>query len=148
MTPWGTPEGDNILKQVADSIKSCFRQDTDIIGRIGGDEFLIFLSDINDDRVLEMAQSLSSSIINLKVKAASEYNPCDFLSISMGIATSVPQTDDLLIDLYKAADEALYNTKRAGRNRISFNKKIILELSVSIYTRHILCSVCSRLRMF
>ena len=83
MTPWGTPEGDNILKQVADSIKSCFRQDTDIIGRIGGDEFLIFLSDINDDRVLEMAQSLSSSIINLKVKAASEYNPCDFLSISM-----------------------------------------------------------------
>jgi len=121
----GHPEGDNILKQVAESIKSCFRRDTDIISRIGGDEFLIFLSDINDDHVLEMAQSLSSSIINLKVKAASEYNPCDFLSISMGIATSLPQTDDLLIDLYKTVDEALYSAKKAGRNRISFNEKII-----------------------
>ena len=47
----GHPEGDNILKQVAESIKSCFRRDTDIISRIGGDEFLIFLSDINDDHV-------------------------------------------------------------------------------------------------
>lgn len=121
----GHPEGDNILKQVADSIKSCFRRETDIISRIGGDEFLILLSDINDDHVLEMAQSLSSSIINLKVKTASEYNPCDFLSVSMGIATSMPQPDYLLIDLYRNVDEALYRAKKAGRNRISFNEKII-----------------------
>lgn len=121
----GHPEGDNILKQVADSIKSCFRRETDIISRIGGDEFLIFLSDINDDHVLEMAQSLSSSIINLKVKTASEYNPCDFLSVSMGITTIVPQPDDLLIDLYRNVDEALYSAKKAGRNRISLHEKII-----------------------
>lgn len=121
----GHPEGDNILRQVADSIKNCFRRETDIIGRIGGDEFLIFLSDANDDRVLEMAQSLSTSIINLKVKTASENNSGDFLSISIGVATSTPQQDDLLIDLYKTADEALYRAKRAGRNCISFHDKII-----------------------
>lgn len=121
----GHPEGDNILRQVADSIKSCFRRETDIIGRIGGDEFLIFLSDANDDRVLEMAQSLSTSIINLKVKTALENNSGDFLSISIGVATSTPQQDDLLIDLYKTADEALYRAKRAGRNCISFHDKII-----------------------
>lgn len=121
----GHPEGDNILRQVADSIKSCFRRETDIISRIGGDEFLIFLSDVNDNRVLEMAQSLSSSIINLKVTTASENNSGDFLSVSIGVATSVPQPDDLLIDLYKTADEALYRAKRAGRNCISFHDKII-----------------------
>lgn len=121
----GHPEGDNILRQVADSIKSCFRRETDIIGRIGGDEFLIFLPGVNDDCVLEMAQSLSTSIINLKVKTASENNSGNFLSISIGVATSTPQQDDLLIDLYKTADEALYHAKRAGRNCISFHDKIV-----------------------
>lgn len=121
----GHPEGDNILKQVADCIKSCFRRETDIISRIGGDEFLVFLPDVNDDHVLEMAQSLSSSIINLKVKTASENNPYDYLSVSIGIATSAPQPDDLLVDFYKTVDEALYRAKKAGRNCISFNEKII-----------------------
>lgn len=121
----GHLEGDNILRQVADIIRSCFRRETDIISRIGGDEFLIFLSDINDEHVLEMAQSLSSSILNLKVKTTLENNPGDFLSVSMGIATSIPQTDDLLINLYKAVDEALYFAKRYGRNCIAFHKKII-----------------------
>lgn len=117
--------GDNILKQVADSIKSCFRRETDIIGRIGGDEFLIFLPDAGDARILEMAQSLSSSIINLKVTTASENNPGDFLSVSIGVATSTPQPGDLLVDLYKTVDKALYRAKRAGRNCISFHDKLI-----------------------
>jgi diguanylate cyclase (GGDEF)-like protein len=121
----GHPEGDNILRQVANSIKNCFRRETDIIGRIGGDEFLIFLPDVNDDRILEMAQSLSSSIINLKVTTVSEDNPRDFLSVSIGVATSLPKPDDLLIDLYKTVDKALYRAKRAGRNCISFHDKMI-----------------------
>ena len=121
----GHPEGDHILTQVAESIKSCFRRETDIIGRIGGDEFLIFLPDVDNDRVLERAQSLSSSIINLKVKTALENNPGDFLSVSIGVATSVPQPDDLLADLYKAVDKALYRAKGAGRNCIAFHDKLI-----------------------
>ena len=129
----GHPEGDNILRQVADSVKSCFRRETDIISRIGGDEFLIFLSEVNDDRILEMAQSLSSSIINLKVTTASENNPGDFLSVSIGVATNTPQPDDLLVDLYKAVDKALYRAKRAGRNCISFHDKLI-QIGVPVET--------------
>ena len=129
----GHQEGDNILRQVADSIKSCFRRETDIISRIGGDEFLIFLPDANDDCVLEMAQSLSTSIINLKVKTALENNSGDFLSISIGVATSTPQQDDLLVDLYKAVDKALYRAKRAGRNCISFHDKLI-QIGVPVET--------------
>lgn len=121
----GHLEGDNILKQVADSIKDCFRRDTDIICRIGGDEFLIFLSDIDDNHILEMARTLSSSIINLKVKTLVENNPCNFLSVSIGIAAGVPQPDDLLIDLYKKVDEALYRAKKTGRNCIFFHEEII-----------------------
>jgi len=129
----GHPEGDNILRKVADSVKSCFRRESDIISRIGGDEFLIFLPEVNDDRILELAQSLSSSIINLKVTTASENNPGDFLSVSIGVATSIPQPDDLLVDLYKTADEALYRAKRAGRNCISFHDRII-QIGVPVET--------------
>lgn len=122
---FGHLEGDHILRQVANCIKSCFRRETDIISRIGGDEFLIFLPDVIDDRVLEMAQTLSSSIINLKVKAAFENDSCNFLSVSIGVAMSVPRPDNSLINLYKAADDALYDAKNAGRNCISFHNKII-----------------------
>jgi diguanylate cyclase (GGDEF)-like protein len=118
-------EGDHILKQVASSIKMCFKRETDIISRIGGEEFLIFLSDVDDDHVAEMAQFLSSAITNLKIRATSENNPCSFLSVSIGVVTSVPQTNDLLVDLYKRVDKALYHAKWNGRNCISFNGKII-----------------------
>lgn len=121
----GHLEGDRILKQVADCIKDCFKRETDIISRIGGDEFIIFLSDVNDDSLLRMAKYLSSSIIDLKVKTASESNLFDFLSVSMGIATGVPSPGDLLLDLYKNVDEELYRAKRAGRNCISFHEEII-----------------------
>jgi len=129
----GHPEGDNILRKVADSIKSCFRRETDIIGRIGGDEFLILLPDASDARILEMAQSLSSSIINLKVTTALENSPGDFLSVSIGVATSLPKPDDLLVDLYKTVDKALYRAKRAGRNCISFHDKLI-QIGVPVET--------------
>lgn len=120
----GHLEGDRILRQVADSMKDCFMRETDLISRIGGDEFLIFLPDIDENDLLETAQSLSSSIIQLNVRTASDTDPCDFLSVSMGIAASMPQPDDLLIDLYRTVDQALYDAKRAGRNCISFHEKL------------------------
>lgn len=118
-------EGDNILKQVADSIKMCFKRETDIISRFGGEEFLIFLSDIDDDHIVEMAQFLSSTITNLKIKTTAENNPCDFLSVSIGVAMGIPQPNDLLTDFYIRVDQALYHAKKSGRNCISFSGKII-----------------------
>lgn len=121
----GHLEGDKILQRIADCIKTCCRRKTDIISRIGGEEFLVFLSDADDEQILYMAQTLSAAITDLKIKAASESNPCDFLSVSIGIATIMPQAHDLISDLYKQADKALYHAKRNGRNCISFNGNII-----------------------
>lgn len=122
---FGHLEGDNILKQVADSINTCFKRETDIISRFGGEEFLIFLSGVDDDHVIEMAQLLSSAITNLKIKATAENNPCDFLSVSIGVVTGIPQPHDLLIDFYIRVDKALYHAKKCGRNCISFNENVI-----------------------
>ena len=121
----GHLEGDNILKQVADSIKRCFKRETDIISRFGGEEFLIFLSDIDDVHVVDMAKLLSSTITNLKIKSTTVNNPNEFLSVSIGIVTSMPHADDRPIDLYKQVDNALYHAKTSGRDCISFNGNII-----------------------
>ncbi len=121
----GHLEGDKILQQVADCIKVCCKRKTDIISRIGGEEFLIFLSDVDDEQILYMAHTLSAAVTDLKIKTASESNPCDFLSVSIGIATGIPQAHDLTSDFYKQADKALYHAKRSGRNCISFNGNII-----------------------
>jgi len=121
----GHLEGDNILKQVANSIKECFKRETDIISRFGGEEFLIFLSDIDDVHIVDIAQLLSSTITNLKIKSTAANNPNEFLSVSIGIVTSMPQAHDQITDLYKQVDKAVYHAKRNGRNCISFNGNII-----------------------
>lgn len=121
----GHLEGDKILQQVADCIKACFKRETDIISRIGGEEFLIFLSDVDDKHILVMAQTLSTIVTDLKIKAAAENNPFEFLSVSIGIATSTPQANESIVDLYKQVDQALYHAKRNGRNCISFNGNIV-----------------------
>lgn len=122
----GHYEGDNILKQVGKCIKSCCKRETDIVSRIGGEEFLIVLSDINDIYIIEIAQEISRSIKDLKIKTVGENAPSEFLSISIGIATATP-TDELSpTDLYKTADSAMYQAKGSGRNCICFNDTIII----------------------
>ena len=122
----GHYEGDNILKQVGECIKDCCKRETDIVSRIGGEEFLIVLSDINDIYIIEIAQEISQSIKDLKIKTVGENAPSEFLSISIGIATATP-TDELSpTDLYKNADSAMYQAKGSGRNCICFNDTIII----------------------
>lgn len=121
----GHLEGDKILQQVADCIKACFKRETDIISRVGGEEFMIFLSDVDDEHIFDIAQDFSAIVTDLKIKATSENNPFEFLSVSIGIATSTPQANESIVDLYKQVDQALYHAKRNGRNCISFNGNII-----------------------
>ncbi|HCA29392.1 MAG TPA: hypothetical protein DEP23_07430, partial [Ruminococcaceae bacterium] len=98
-------------------------RETDIIGRIGGDEFLIFLQDIDNDHIVEMAQNLLSSLSSFKVKACPGSYKC--LSVSIGIETGIPQTGDSLKEFYNRADMALYHAKKSGRNCISYDNVII-----------------------
>lgn len=126
----GHLKGDDILKQVAHSIKTCFKRETDIIGRIGGDEFLIFLPDIDNGHIVKMAQILLSTLTGLNVKVCTD--SFHYLSVSIGMEAGIPQAGDSLTDFCNRADEALYHAKKNGRNCISYNKVIIknhIELS-------------------
>ena len=106
---YGHMFGDEVLKYMADRLRQSIRSG-DIVARVGGDEFLIFLSYKADpDTVLQRVYE------NL---AGGSYG--DFpISVSMGVATNEAVGDDYDV-LFHAADQALYSVKRGGRGRFAF----------------------------
>ena len=107
--------GDMVIKEVSQIIKQNIRV-TDLVARYGGDEFIIMLVDIPNEKVLTIAQRIRSSIEEEKFTTpeGKTFNT----NISIGIAESY--NDSTLETLIKKADQALYRSKNLGRNTVSF----------------------------
>lgn len=113
---YGHIEGDRAICGIAQALKSQFRQ-TDILGRIGGDEFMVYLrgaaesSDAISVKLIEFSKRLSA----LSVGQEGSHS----LHCSIGCAIQEPQTDDFET-LYRRADVALYHVKRSTKNGFAF----------------------------
>ena len=106
----GHPFGDDVIRFVAGSIRDTFRE-TDYVGRMGGDEFMVLMKDTTPEITKERAADL-----NKKIKRTfTERDISVGISCSIGIAFF--SKDGRNYDaLYKAADQALYEAKEAGKN--------------------------------
>ena len=106
--------GDSIIMEIARQLRRTFRQD-DIIGRVGGDEFHVYMRDVSEIAgIRTRAQSLCSSIRNLFKNS----NIDNAVSVSVGIA--VTERPIAYEDLFRQADVALYHAKGNGKNRYEF----------------------------
>jgi len=107
---YGHATGDAALRDVANRLTESLRK-TDISGRIGGEEFAILLPGTRLDRAAEVAEKLRQHIEEARVQ---------FLGIDLGITASFGVTAGLndLEMLMRNADEALYQAKAEGRNRV------------------------------
>jgi len=109
---YGHLYGDTILSQIGGILKGLFRSH-DIVGRIGGDEFLILLKDIpNEDLLRDRCDTILESIGSMLEKTIPELGG----SCSIG-AVLIPNHGDSYGELYKKADDALYLAKGAGKNQ-------------------------------
>ena len=110
---YGHQAGDRFLIEFADYLKRNFR-DSDVIGRIGGDEFFVFTKNIIDDDMIDgKARNILEIIHNVGDKYAG-------VGIGGSIGISVyPKDGTSLEELYSKADEALYRAKKSGKNRYS-----------------------------
>ena len=109
---YGHPEGDRVIAQKAAAIKHVFRT-SDIVGRIGGDEFMVLLKNVADDEIAEhKAAELCAA---LQSDFAHDGGESAALTASVGVAAY--KDGETFAQLYKAADEALYSAKRAGKDR-------------------------------
>ncbi len=108
--------GDTLLKTLGKDIKTEFRM-TDIIGRTGGDEFMVFLKDVKDDLIVEREANRITRFFH-DFKAGGDYVKYS-ASASIGAAI-FPDDAKTFRDLYVAADQALYKAKKRGKNQLVF----------------------------
>lgn len=116
---YGHDAGDEVLKESSRRFSSCVRE-TDTVARIGGDEFLIILTEL---KIPENAALIAEKVIQSLLKPFKVNGRQVSVSISMGIAF-FPRNSDNPEGLIKLADEAMYEVKNSGKNGFAFSKVI------------------------
>ena len=107
--------GDEVLRSLGQQIGSIFRA-SDIIGRVGGDEFFIFLKNIMmDETIKKEAKKVENFFQDFKTGEYTKYSA----TASIGVAI-FPEEGADFDSLYKAADQALYKAKKRGKNQLAF----------------------------
>lgn len=107
--------GDDVLRKLAQMLKGSVR-DTDVVGRVGGEEFAIVYVGANKELAMRLAESLRQSIEAFPFPNR-QHQPLGAITISGGVAT-FPDDSKKGEVLLRCADQALYEAKAAGRNRI------------------------------
>ncbi len=113
---FGHSSGDAVLINIGNALKACIRPG-DVVCRLGGDEFAIILDKTGPEEVALVGSRIRSTIEQLDFLVDEAEGQRTVVTLSMGL-TAVDQDDDAL-SLYDRADEALYDSKSHGRNRLS-----------------------------
>jgi diguanylate cyclase (GGDEF)-like protein len=114
---FGHPAGDKVIQAVAEVIREQIR-DTDYAGRYGGEEFVVLMPDIDTSGAIVFAERLRLRIESLVVTYEKQAIP---FTISLGVADLSFPTDDHK-QLIERADQALYASKKGGRNQTNSYK--------------------------
>lgn len=103
----GHQAGDDLLRRVAQTLRETVHRAADLVARYGGEEFVVLLPETDGEHARGIADSLRQRIADLGT------------TVSIGVATAVPSRDVTGVeDLVRNADEAMYEAKRTGRNRV------------------------------
>ncbi|MER8849336.1 PleD family two-component system response regulator [Mesorhizobium australicum] len=110
---YGHMAGDDVLKQIAHAIQSGAGRSTDLAARYGGEEFVVVLVDASLAQASAIAERLVQGVRDLKISHGTGH-----VTISVGVAKTVPTENETPHDLVKAADLALFRAKSGGRDRV------------------------------
>lgn len=121
--------GDAVLTELATTMKKMTRQ-TDIVGRIGGDEFTIFLKDIPSR---QLVHEKVTTLLQMFQSLFEDEKQSIKVTCSVGVAI-YPEDGQTFQSLYHSADLALYQAKNQGKNRYVFYDANITELPDQIYS--------------
>lgn len=112
---FGHTGGDTCLITLAKLIKQCLRRSSDIGCRYGGEEFCLILPETDTDGAISIAEELRKQVVTTSFVIEQESIS---LTISCGVSTYKQQSDVDPIDIFNAADKALYQAKENGRNQV------------------------------
>ncbi len=115
---YGHLVGDDCLRDVAKTLHAAVKRPGDLVARYGGEEFGVLLPHTQADGAFQVAQNLKQAIANLHIPhSQSPISP--HLTISIGIASMVPEMERSPNTLLDKADQQLYKAKQCGRNQIA-----------------------------
>ncbi|RYZ98618.1 MAG: response regulator, partial [Moraxellaceae bacterium] len=127
---YGHPAGDVCLKKVTQAIRECLHRPFDLLGRYGGEEFIVLLPETDSSGAMRVAQSINKALETLALRH--DVSPTHHhVTVSVGGASCTRAISYSLEELIKRADRALYKAKHSGRNRalvddIAIHKTILV----------------------
>ena len=112
---YGHPTGDAVLRHVADLLTQSVRS-TDLVARLGGEEFIVLLPQTGLDAALQCAEKLRFAVQNQPL--STEVDGPLFITVSLGVVDVPHDSGADMTAAYAAIDRALYRAKEGGRNRV------------------------------
>jgi len=112
---YGHVAGDHCLQQIVQALMGCVSRSGDLVARYGGEEFVTLLPNTPEQGALDVAQRMCQKVGELHI--VHRGSELDRVTISAGVATLVPKSEEKAAALVSAADAALYRAKEGGRNR-------------------------------
>ena len=119
---YGHLKGDECLKQVAKALSGVSKRAIDLIGRYGGEEFMLLLPETNETQAIQLTKQCCNAVKQLEIPHKhSEVG--NIVTVSAGVSTIIPLKYDQPSKLIEAADKLLYQAKQKGRNRFEFQQE-------------------------
>jgi len=116
---YGHQAGDDCLKKVATSIARCAKRPFDFLARYGGEEFVLVLYGPPDDYARSLPEQIRCDVMDLLIPHAGS-EAAKYVTVSVGVALARCGSHRSLNGAIQTADEAMYQAKREGRNRVAF----------------------------
>ncbi len=114
---YGHQEGDTALKKVASILKRVLKRPDDYSFRLGGEEFGMLYMVKSEEDAIKIAQKTRESIEALKILHSGN-SASEFVTVSMGVYVIKLEDNSSIEEIYSKSDEALYEAKQSGRNRV------------------------------
>jgi diguanylate cyclase (GGDEF)-like protein len=114
---YGHPAGDHCLRRVAAALNETVRA-TDLVARYGGEEFAAVMPGVNLVGAKRISERMRAAVMALR--QPHEQSPLGVVTISVGVAATVPSRSGLPTQLIDLADHLLYEAKNHGRNQVAF----------------------------
>ena len=113
---FGHPAGDKVIAAVAREVSSHLKRSTDFFARYGGEEFVAFLMGDSSEKAFKHLKKIREAVENLHIRQ--DPSVSEWVTVSVGGVTLVPQTENSYEFYLKLADAMLYDAKKFGRNMV------------------------------
>ncbi len=130
---YGHPAGDAALRRISEIVLRSAQRPLDLAARYGGEELVLVLYDISVADARERAEKIRADVEALSIPHL-RGTSAGVSTVSIGIAGVLPGADTTLVDTLRRADEALYQAKRIGRNRVVLHDAPERGLTMDIFS--------------